>query len=169
MLTILAALGLVVAWRTRTARWLALAWLGATVLALGSSVHIGDHMYVPVARVWHHVRLSSVLPYTWLVRIPGLESCRLPARIAEIGLIPAALLAGLAVDWLRRRAPGGRGARVALVAVFALALLEAGLSTPPGEGSMPTTLPDLDRPIAAEHVTGRSWSTCRSGSGAGSA
>jgi hypothetical protein len=144
VLTVLALLGLVLAWRTRTARWLGLAWLGATVLALGSSLRIGDAMYVPVAQVWHGVRLSSVLPYTWLVRIPGIESFRVPARVAEIGLVPAAVLAGFAVDWFRRNA------RVALVAVFALALLEAGLSTPAGERSMPTSLPGLDRPIAAD-------------------
>jgi hypothetical protein len=144
VLTILAVLGLVLTWRSRTARWLALAWLGAAALALGSSLRIGHASYFPVAQVWHDVRLSSVLPFTWLVRIPGLASFRVPARFAEVGLVPAALLAGFAVDWIRRNA------RVALIGVFALALLEAGLSTPAGQKSMPTTLPALDRPITAD-------------------
>src|SRR6266568_1115033 len=145
VLTILAVAGLVFAWRQRTARGLALAWLGATVLAMGSTVNIGDRAYVPVAQAWHGVRLSSVMPYTWLVRTPGLASFRVPARIAEVGLVPAALLAGYAVNWL------GGHAKPAMIAVLAAAVAEAGLSTPPGARTMPTDLPALDRPIAADH------------------
>ncbi len=145
VLTILAVAGLVFAWRQRTARGLALAWLGATVLAMGSTVNIGDRAYVPVAQAWHGVRLSSVMPYTWLVRTPGLASFRVPARLAEIGLVPAALLAGYAVNWLRGHA------KPAMIAVLAAAAVEAGLSTPPGARTMPTDLPALDRPIAADH------------------
>src|SRR6266702_84279 len=145
VLTILAVAGLVFAWRQRTARGLALAWLGATVLAMGSTVNIGDRAYVPVAQAWHGVRLSPVMPYTWLVRTPGLASFRVPARLAEIGLVPAALLAGYAVNWLRGHA------KPAMIAVLAAAAAEAGLSTPPGARTMPTDLPALDRPIAADH------------------
>lgn len=145
VLTILAVAGLALAWRQRVAWGLAAAWLGATVLAMGSTVNVGNHSYVPAARAFHGVELSSVMPYTWLVRQPWLSSFRVPARIAELGLVPAALLAGYAVNWLRAHA------RPAMIAVLAAAALEAGLSTPPGAGTMPTALPALDRPIAADH------------------
>jgi hypothetical protein len=144
-LTILAIAGLALAWRRRSAWGLALGWLGATVLAMGSTLNIGTHTYVPVAQVWRGVQLSSIMPYTWLVHAPGLASFRVPARITVVGLAAAALLAGYAVNWLRHHAP-----RV-MIAVLAVAVLEAGLSTPPGAGTMPTALPALDRPIAADH------------------
>jgi hypothetical protein len=145
VLTTLAIAGLVLAWRQRTARGLAIAWAGATVLAMGSAIHIGSSTYVPLAQVWHGVPLSWLMPYTWIVRAPGLASFREPARIAEIGLVPAALLAGFTVNWLREHA------RPVLVAVLAAGVLEAGLSAPAGFGAMPTAMPALDRPIAADH------------------
>ena len=145
VLTVLAIAGLVVAWRQRRAWLFGLGWLGATVLAMGSSVHIGYSQYLPFAQQWHGLALSSLMPYTWLVRAPGLASFRVPARVAEIALMPAAVLAGFAVTWLRDHA------RPVLVPVLALAVVEAGLSTPPGLKTMPTALPALDRPIAADH------------------
>ena len=145
VLTMLAIAGIVLARRQRTARNLVLAWLGATVLAMGSTVNIGAAKYVPGAEVWHGAQLSSVMPYTWLVHLPGLDSFRVPGRIAVIGLVPAALLAGFTVDYLRSHA------KPVMIAVLAAAFLEAGMATPPGAGTMPTTLPALDRPIAAEH------------------
>jgi hypothetical protein len=145
VLTILAIAGLALAWRRRSAWGLALGWLGATLLAMGSTLNIGTHAYVPVEQVWHGVQLSSIMPYTWLVHAPGLASFRVPARITVVGLAAAALLAGYAVNWLRDHAP-----RV-MIAVLAVAVLEAGLSTPEGAGTMPTALPALDRPIAADH------------------
>ncbi|HUZ53981.1 MAG TPA: hypothetical protein VMU94_15835 [Streptosporangiaceae bacterium] len=145
VLTALAIAGLVLAWRQRTAWGLAIAWAGATVLAMGSAIHIGASTYVPLAQVWHGVPLSSLMPYTWIVRTPGLASFREPARIAEVGLVPAALLAGFTVNWLREHAAP------VLVAVLAVGVLEAGLCTPAGFGAMPTALPALDRPIAADH------------------
>jgi hypothetical protein len=144
VLTILAIAGLALGWRQRTARVLALAWLGATALAVGSALHFFHHTYVPVAQEWHGAQLSSVLPYTWIVRAPGLSNFREPARIAVVGLVPAALLAGFAVNWLRQHA------KPVMIAVLAAAILEAGLSTPPGAETMPTALPALDRPIAAD-------------------
>ncbi len=145
VLSALAIAGLALAWRRRTARGLAIAWAGATVLAMGSAIKIGTSMYLPLAQVWHGVRLSTVMPYTWIVRTPGLASFREPARIAEIGLVPAALLAGFTVNWLRDHAAP------ALIIVLAAALAEAGLATPAGFGAMPAALPALDRPIAADH------------------
>ena len=79
-----------------------------------------------------------------MIRIPGLAAFRDAARLALLGLVGAALLAGNAVDWLSRHA------RALIVAVAALAVLEAGWSGSPGPGAMPTTLAALDRPIAAD-------------------
>ncbi len=50
VLTALALFGLAVCWRRRSARLLALFWLGATWLALGTGILIGDHRYVPFPR-----------------------------------------------------------------------------------------------------------------------
>ena len=147
VLTILAIAGLVLAWRQRASRSLALGWLGATWLAAGSSLNIFQHRYVPIAFLWHGVKLSSLMPYTWIVTGPGLASFRVPARSAEMGLVPAAVLAGYAVNWLRNHA------WLAMIPVLAAAVMEAGLSTPQGAGTMPTALPALDRPIAADHST----------------
>src|ERR1700726_992159 len=74
ILTVLALLGLAVAWRRRSARLLGLLWAGCAALALGSAVWIGRQPRVLVPHTWHGVALSEVLPYTWLVRIPGLSS-----------------------------------------------------------------------------------------------
>jgi hypothetical protein len=79
-------------------------------------------------------------------------------RMALLGLVGAALLAGAAVDWLAHpRGVRGDGsprskwpwAVIAVVAV--LGALEAGWSGgPEGVPSMPTSLAALDRPIAAD-------------------
>src|SRR5215469_11432980 len=70
VLTALALAGLALAWRRRSARLLALAWLGAAALAVGPVLRIGGHPYVPAARMLDGARVSSVLPYTWFVQIP---------------------------------------------------------------------------------------------------
>jgi hypothetical protein len=156
-LTTLAVLGLVVSWRRRSAWLLALTWLGAAALALGPVLWIGGHAYVPVARMLQGARVSALLPYTWFVQVPGLSGFREAGRLAELGLLPAALLAGAAVDWLRRHAAPALGAP-AIVLVAAAGLLEAGwsgnlpASVMPATyrvGVMPTALPALDRPLAA--------------------
>jgi hypothetical protein len=144
VLTVLGLLGLAVAWRRRSARLLGLLWAGCAALALGSAVWIGRQPHVLVPHTWHGVALSEVLPYTWLVRIPGLSSFREADRFTILGLIPATLLAGAAVNWLRYHA------RPLLIPVLALALLEAGWSGNPSIATMPTTMPALDAPIAAD-------------------
>ena len=153
-LTVLAALGLALSWRRRSARLLGLLWLGATALALGPVLWVGTRSYTPAAQLLHGVRVSMIMPYTWFVRIPGLSGFREAGRLAELGLLPAALLAGAAVDRLRYQAAP------ALIAVLAAGVLEAGW---PGSlpadvmpasyrvGVMPTAMPALDRPIAADH------------------
>ena len=157
VLTALALAGLVLAWRRRGARLLALAWLGAAALAVGPVLWIGGHAYVPAARMLDGARVSSVLPYTWFVQIPGLSGFREAGRLAELGLLPAALLAGATVDWVRQHAAPAL-AVPALVMVAAVGLIEAGWPGNLGAAvmpatyrvaTMPTALPALDRPVAA--------------------
>ena len=114
------------------------------------------HEYVPFAEMFHGVRLSAIMPYTLFVQIPGMSSFREADRLAILGLVAAALLAGSAVDWLRYHA------RPALVAVLAVSILELGWAgNPPVQvmpaslqkGTMPTSMPKLDGPIAADHST----------------
>ena len=146
VLTALALFGTVVSWRRRHARSLALLWLACVLLSLGSVVWVGSRYYVPLASVVHGVRLSMIMPFTWFTRIPGLSTFREANRFTELALVPMVLLAGTAVEWLRGHAGVG------VIPVLVLALLEAGWSGNPGIGSMPTALPALDRPIAAQHT-----------------
>jgi hypothetical protein len=143
VLSLLALAGLAISWRHRHARYLALLWLGAAALALGPFLIIGSRAYVPAASVWHGVVVSGLMPYTWFVRIPGLSAFREADRFALLGLVPAALLAGRAVDWLRSRA------RPLMIAVLVLAALEAGWSG--RGGAIPVTLAAVDGPVAADH------------------
>jgi hypothetical protein len=150
VLSVLAVLGLVLAWRRRGAWLLALLWLGCAVLALGSVLKIGPHIFVPDAEALDGQQVSRVMPYTWFVRLPVLSGFREANRIMMLGILPAALLAGTAVDWLRYHAARATVVVVAVV-VAALGALEAGWSGNSGIGTMPTALPALDRPIAADH------------------
>jgi hypothetical protein len=143
VLTVLALCGLAVAWRRRSAWLLAALWLGCSWLALGAVPWIGRKPYVPFLDRWYGERVSLIMPYTWFMRIPWLSDLREADRFALIGLVGAVLLAGAAVDWLFRHA------RAAVVVVAALAVFEAGWSGSSSIGVMPTTLPALDRPIAA--------------------
>jgi hypothetical protein len=145
VLTVLALCGLAAARRRRSAWLLAALWIGCSWLALGAVPWIGRKPYVPLLGSWYGERVSLIMPYTWFMRIPWLSDLREADRFALLGLVGAALLAGAAVDWLARHARAG------LVAVAALALLEAGWSGSSAIGVMPTTLPALDRPIAADH------------------
>jgi hypothetical protein len=149
VLTLLALFGLVAWWHRRHARLLGLLWLGATITAMGTGIVIGSHRYVPVGEFWHGIHVSLIMPYTWMVRVPFLSSYREANRITELGLVPAALLAGAGVSWLRYHA------RKVMVVALALAVLEAGTvgdsSGPTPAVTMPTAMPALDGPIAADH------------------
>jgi hypothetical protein len=106
----------------------------------------------PETDVWKPVVASNLMPYTWLVRIPGLSGLREADRFALVGLIGAAMLAGLTVQWLSQR----KVTMPLIAAVVALGVFEAGWSgdslTSSGyHGTMPTTLPALDRPITRDH------------------
>jgi len=145
-LTVLAVLGLIASWRRRSAWLLAALWIGCAALALGTSLWIGKHQYLPLSSVWNGVRVSNLMPYTWFVRLPGLSSFREADRLAILGLLPAALLAGAAVEWCRYHAKP-------LLAVIAVAaILECGYSgTTPKVGSIPASYPGVDRCILRDH------------------
>jgi hypothetical protein len=144
-LTALALIGLVVSWRRRRAWQLAALWAGCAALALGMSLWVAKRQFVPWMQDWHGVRVSPILPYTWFVRIPGLSAFREADRMAILGLVPAALLAGAAVNWMRYHA------KPLIAVVIALGVLELGYSGNAKIGTMPTSYPRLDGPIAAEH------------------
>ena len=144
VLTVLALFGLAVSWRRRSAWLLAALWAGCAALALGTSLWIGMHQYLPLALTWHGVRVSALMPYTWFVRLPGLSSFREADRLAILGLLPAALLAGAAVNWLRYHSGP------LLVVVLALAVLETGYSGSSKVGTMRTSYPGVDYRIAAD-------------------
>ena len=155
VLTVMALLGLVVSWRRRSARMLGLLWLGCAVLALGSTLRLGNQVFVPFTEHWERVRVSTIMPFTWFVQLPGMAGFREATRFTMLGLVPAALLAGAGVEWLRTRN------RLLLVPVLLLGLLEAGWGGDASVGAvwsgtrapavMRTALPALDRPIAADH------------------
>jgi hypothetical protein len=145
VLTVTALLGLVAAWRRRGTGRLALLWLGSIVLALGPTLIVSGRSYAPLATTWHGIRVSLLMPFTWMIRFPVLSSFREADRLALIGLVGAALLAGAGVDWLRWNS------RPLIIAVAVLGALEAGWSGIQGDRTVPATLPALDGPIAADH------------------
>ena len=96
-----------------------------------------------------------LMPYTWFVRIPGLSSFREADRLAILGLVPAALLAGAAVNWLRYHA------KPLLVVVLALGdpgsrLLRARRRS----AACRPAIPRLDRADRRRPLRARSWWTC---------
>ncbi|MGN6795381.1 MAG: hypothetical protein ACTHJW_23575, partial [Streptosporangiaceae bacterium] len=112
----------------------------------------------PVGGVWRPVVVSDLMPYSWLVRSPGLSGLREADRFALVGLIGAAMLAGLTVQFLSKR----RITWPLIAVVVALGALEAGWSgaphTSPGypsnfgyRGTMQSVLPGLDRQIIQDH------------------
>ena len=141
-------------WRRSTAWLLAAGWLGSAALALGPTLRLGTRTYVPLAQAWHGVQVSLAMPYTWLVRVPGLSAFREADRLALAGLAAAALLAGFTADRLaravrERRAGLRASAPLAAAAVLALvAVLEMGWSGFPHRTTIPVAYPDLDLPIA---------------------
>src|SRR5262252_4870797 len=132
-LTVLALIGLIVAWRRRSAWQLAALWLG-------------KHQYLPLASVWNGVRVSNLMPYTWFVRLPGMSGFREADRLAILGLLPAALLAGAAVEWFRYHA------KPVLAVVAAAVILESGYSGNPKVGSIPASFAGVDRGIVRDHT-----------------
>lgn len=125
---VLAAIGVVGCWRRRLTRWAAAVWLAAFLLALGPRIAIGEHPtdhlragWTPFPMIVRGQPLSAILPYSWLVQLPGLADFRVAQRFAMLAALPATLLAGLGVQWLL-----SRRTRVARAGVLPLAVL-AGL------------------------------------------
>jgi hypothetical protein len=149
-LTVLALIGLAVSWRRRHAWQLAGLWLGCAALALGTSLWIGKTQYLPLSSVWNGVRVSDLMPYTWFVRLPGLSSFREADRLAILGLLPAALLAGAAVEWFRYHA------KPVLAVVAVAAILESGYAGYSGDhakvSTIPVSYPGVDRGILRDHT-----------------
>ena len=138
---------------------MALLWAVGAVLALGTTLIIGKTTLVPLAARWHGAVVSQLMPYTWLIRIPGLSALREPDRLALLGLVGAAVLAGAAVQWLSQHA------RPLIAVVAVAAFLEAGWAAPARSCRSrcpPWTSPS--RPI----IPGRSSSTCPSACAAAS-
>ena len=149
VLTVLGLLGLAACWRRRSAWQLALLWALSAWLALGASLWTGKVQHLPLAQWWNGVWVSPLMPYTWMMRTPVLSAFREADRLAILGLLPAALLAGAAVDWLRRR-PRPAAAWPAIAVVAGLAVLEAGYSAGPHAGTMPAARPGLSRLLTAD-------------------
>ncbi|MGD0376811.1 MAG: hypothetical protein ABSB01_19770, partial [Streptosporangiaceae bacterium] len=145
LLGVLALAGLAISWQRRPARLFALLWLCCSVVALGPTLILGTSKHLPLAEDWHGTKVSWLMPYTWLMHLPVLSALREADRFALFGLVGAAILAGAAVDWLARRG------RPAVIVVAALAVFEAGWAGTGQVGTMPTALPALDGPIAADH------------------
>lgn len=144
-LTALALLGAAVGWRRRRERlWLVL-WLAACVMALGPVLYLGTRAHTPLPTVYQRQTMSQLMPFTWFVRLPALSGFREANRFTPLGLLAAALLAGSAVVWIRKRT------RVGLVLVAIPAALELGWSAPGPTGVMRAGVPRADRAIAADH------------------
>lgn len=126
---VLAVIGLVGHWRRRLARWSAGVWLVAAVFALGPRIAVGEHPTDHLLAGWtpfpievHGQPLSAILPYSWLVQIPGLADFRVAQRFNMLAALPAALLAGLGVQWLLARRT--LLARAGLATALLVSLLE---------------------------------------------
>ena len=145
LLSVLAVAGTAAQWRRVSTRLLALCWLACAALALGPVLRAGPHLLIPVPQLVGNWRVSAVMPFTWFAKLPGLSGFREPDRMMMLGILPAALLAGAAVDWLRYHATP------AIVAVLALGVLEAGWAGNSFIATMPAALPAVDGPIAADH------------------
>jgi hypothetical protein len=144
--SVLALIGLALGWRRRNAWLLALFWLGAAALAVGSDILVPGGTITPLPETFNGIQVSSVLPFTWFAQIPGLSGFREPSRVAELGFVPVALLAGYTVNWIRYHV------RLLVIPVLALSVFELGLTTPSSAvKTMATNYPAIDRLIAADH------------------
>jgi hypothetical protein len=86
------------------------------------------------------------MPYSWLIRIPGLSALREADRLALLGLLGAAILAGAAIGWLWEHLKPVLAA-TAIVVIAAAGALEAGWSA--YGATMPMSYPTVDAAIAA--------------------
>ena len=91
--------------------------LGLAVVSLGPSLRLFGHT------TFTSQNLRIVLPYTFLSRVPGLDSLRVPGRFMIVGMAALAVAAGLGLQSLSARAGRRRAALIA--AAVGLLLLES--------------------------------------------
>lgn len=113
------------------------------------ATHLGKIYVYPQGHrpQWSPIVASNLMPYTWLVRLPGLYGLREADRFMFVGLIGAAMLAGLTVQWLVRR----KVTRPLIAVVAAVAVLEAGWGgarTP----NMPDSITQVAQALAKDHT-----------------
>jgi hypothetical protein len=99
-------LALVGSLAARRPRWVRLAWVGTAVclvLVLGPTLRIAGHQWAPVPVHLAGLRVSALMPYTWLLNVPVLQDLRVPERILVVALLPLTLLAARGAQVLWRR------------------------------------------------------------------
>ena len=143
----LAGTGLVLSRRRRLAIGLFAALIATALLALGPEVTFSSHPHIPLSITYGGQEMSGLMPFTWLAHIPSLDQVRAPSRFTLLGLLPATLLAGLGLQALVRRGPGGQSFAIALVAV---AVLEAGAPISRDDRQVPLTRNELYAPVKAD-------------------
>jgi hypothetical protein len=149
----LAAAGFWFARRRPLVLGLLAAFAGAVVLALGPEITLTNNGLTPLPVMRGGQQLSSLMPYTWLVQVPGLDELRIAARFTQLALLPAALLAGLGLQALLAR---GRVFAWVAVGLLGLALLELGWAPRAGPGTLnldkqvPLTRDELYAPVRAD-------------------
>ena len=140
----LALAGVALTWRRPAVRWLGLVWLAASVLALGPELTIGTKALTPLPVEHHGQRLSGLMPYTWLVELPGFANVRVSTRFAFVGLLAASLLAGFGLAGLWERRLVGRVVAGLLVT---LVVLESGVAADKGFRLVPLKRSQLYEPV----------------------
>jgi hypothetical protein len=143
-LLFLLSTGFVLAARRALVKWLGLLWLIATLVALGPTLRLAGSTFAPAPIERYGYELSGLMPYTWLVQLPGFADQRVAARYIMLALLPAALLAGFGVRALAKK---GRWGRVSLSVALLLCALDLG-SPMSFEGEIKQ--PSLYRPIRAD-------------------
>jgi hypothetical protein len=141
----LAVVGVASSLRLAVVRWSAVGALVCAVLALGATLRAFGRTFVPLPLHLSGVRVSGLMPDTWLLIVPGLGEIRVPERFMVAGMLFLALLAGFGTRALSRvRPPVGAVAATCLVA---LVVVEG---TSPLRGGIPREQPRLTEPIRAD-------------------
>ena len=148
---VLAMVAVTACWRRRLTRWATGVWVVAFLFALGPRIAVGEHPtdyliagWAPFPMTVLGQKMSRILPYSWLVQVPGLADFRVAQRFAMLAALPATLLAALGLQWLLERST--RMARAAALALSAVAVLEMAL-VPDIDSRVPVARPNVYGPI----------------------